>query len=138
MSSTGNIRFINDKDDAIVLPVTHERGVVDSNGVNLETKLGQKQATLVSGSNIKTINNNSLLGSGNLTIQSGAADGITSEQDGTVDISLSNGDTVTIDLNHDHPQYLKYVYLEDEREMPVTPEATTLYLIKETAEEEEE
>lgn len=133
MSTTGNIKFITE-DGTVLLPVTHERGVVDSNGVNLETKLAQKQATLVSGTNIKTINNTSILGSGNLTIQAGAAEGITSEQDGTVDISLSNGDTVTIDLNHNHPNYLKYVYLESESEMPAEPEATTLYLIKEEEE----
>lgn len=62
------IRYIKDQEEVVVLPVTHERGVVDSNGVNLETKLGQKQATLVSGTNIKTINNASILGSGNITI----------------------------------------------------------------------
>jgi hypothetical protein len=62
------IRYIKDQEEVVVLPVTHERGVVDSNGVTLETKLGQKQATLVSGTNIKTINNASILGSGNITI----------------------------------------------------------------------
>lgn len=66
-----NIGYLNDKDDNIFLPVTHERGVIDSNGVKLETKLGQKQETLVSGTNIKTINNQSLLGSGNITISGG-------------------------------------------------------------------
>lgn len=30
---------------------------------------------------------------------------ITSLQDGTVVLSLTNGDTVTLDLNHNHPQY---------------------------------
>ena len=34
------------------------------------TQIGQKQATLVSGTNIKTINNESLLGSGNISISS--------------------------------------------------------------------
>jgi len=65
------IRYIKDKEEDIVLPVTHERGVIDSNGITLETKLGQKQATLVSGTNIKTINNQSLLGSGNISISGG-------------------------------------------------------------------
>ena len=36
-----------------------------------DTLLGAKQATLVSGTNIKTVNNESLLGSGNITIQGG-------------------------------------------------------------------
>ena len=35
---------------------------------DLQTALNGKQATLVSGTNIKTINNNSILGSGNLTL----------------------------------------------------------------------
>lgn len=35
----------------------------------VDTALSNKQATLISGSNIKTVNNNSLLGSGNITIQ---------------------------------------------------------------------
>ena len=40
--------------------------------------LGTKQNTLVSGTNIKTVNNQSLLGSGNITVESGGkADGIT-------------------------------------------------------------
>ena len=38
---------------------------------DLNTLLGGKQDTLVSGTNIKTINNNSLLGSGNITISGG-------------------------------------------------------------------
>lgn len=38
---------------------------------DLQTALGGKQATLVSGTNIKTINNESLLGSGNIVIQGG-------------------------------------------------------------------
>lgn len=54
---------------------------------------------------------------------------VSSSQDGTVVLTLTNGDTITIDLNHDHPSYLKYEYLESESEMPATPDATTLYLI---------
>ena len=37
----------------------------------IQTQLGNKQATLVSGTNIKTINNQSILGSGNIDIQGG-------------------------------------------------------------------
>ena len=37
-----------------------------------ETALAGKQATLVSGTNIKTINGNSILGEGNLVIESGS------------------------------------------------------------------
>jgi len=38
----------------------------------VKNSLDAKQATLVSGTNIKTVNNNSLLGSGNITIESGS------------------------------------------------------------------
>ena len=37
---------------------------------NIQAQINGKQATLVSGTNIKTINNNSVLGSGNITIDS--------------------------------------------------------------------
>ena len=45
---------------------THTHAIADTTG--LQTALDAKQATLVSGTNIKTINNSSLLGSGNITI----------------------------------------------------------------------
>lgn len=56
---------------------------------------------------------------------------ISSQQDGTIVITLTDGNTITIDLNHNHPQYPKYSYLTSESQMPATPDATTLYLIKE-------
>ena len=46
---------------------------VTSRVQNVETSLENKQDTLVSGTNIKTINGDSILGSGNLVIQSGAS-----------------------------------------------------------------
>lgn len=56
-------------------------------------------------------------------------DSVSSNQDGTLIIALSNGDTITVDLNHNHPQYPKYVHLEDESDMPASPETDTMYLI---------
>lgn len=54
--------------------------------------------------------------------------------DGTAIITLTNGDTMTIDLNHTHPQYLQYYLCEDETEYQniSTKDPSTLYLIKET------
>lgn len=50
----------------------------------VNTALSGKQATLVSGTNLKTINNESLLGSGNITIQGGGSSvSITYESKGT-------------------------------------------------------
>ncbi len=57
---------------------------------------------------------------------------VTSQQDGTIVITLTNGDSITIDLNHNHPQYPKYVYLTSESQMPASPDSTTLYLILES------
>ena len=56
-------------------------------------------------------------------------DSVSTNQDGTLIITLSNGDTITVDLNHNHPQYPKYVHLEDESDMPASPENDTMYLI---------
>lgn len=52
----------------------------------VDTALGGKQATLVSGTNIKTINNQSILGSGNISVQGGGTG---------VDISTSWSDTTS-------------------------------------------
>ena len=49
----------------------------------VDTELASKQDTLVSGTNIKTINNESILGSGNITIQGG----------GSVDQTIISGST---------------------------------------------
>lgn len=97
-------------------------------GAQVKAKLAEKQGILVSGVNIKTINNESLLGPGDIEIGSGI-DALSSAQDGTFTISLTSGDTITVDLNHEHSQYLKYVYLTDEAEMPSNPDGETLYLI---------
>lgn len=74
------IQYIKDKEGAIVFPITHERSVKDSHGVLLEDKLNNlastldlnnKQDKLVSGENIKTINGESVLGAGDITIHDG-------------------------------------------------------------------
>lgn len=100
--------------------------------------LSAKQDVLVSGTNIKTINNQSILGSGNMDIEGGGVgfDSITtpSTPDGTMIITLTNGDTITMDLNHQHPQYPKYVYCSSQAayDAITTKESDTLYLILET------
>lgn len=54
-----------------------------SDQTDLQDALDAKQSVLVSGTNIKTINNQSLLGSGNITIQEG----------GTIDTTMSTTST---------------------------------------------
>lgn len=106
----------------------------------LESGLAQKQDTLQSGVNIKTINNEPILGSGNIEVQGGGEDGVgfddvSTQQDGTIVITLTNGDTITIDINHQHPQYPKYVYCSSQAayDAITTKESDTLYLILETS-----
>jgi hypothetical protein len=62
-----------------------------------QTALNGKQATLVSGSNIKTINNESLLGSGNITIS--GSGGVTTLDGLSGAITLIEGANVTITDN---------------------------------------
>ena len=60
--------------------------------VYLAQELAKKQNTLVSGSNIKTINGESILGSGNIQIQGGGGDGGLSEK--LLSILITAGITV--------------------------------------------
>ena len=46
---------------------------LDANFDNLNAELGQKQANLVSGTNIKTLNGQPLLGSGDLQVAGGSS-----------------------------------------------------------------
>lgn len=71
--------------------------VLGTNGENLE--FVEKQDTLVSGTNIKTINNTSILGSGNIDIQSGgsytAGDGIIIEN-GKISVDGEEANLLTL------------------------------------------
>lgn len=53
-------------------PYTHEHPISEVTG--LQAALDSKQPTLVSSENIKTVNGNSILGAGNLTIDNGVTD----------------------------------------------------------------
>ena len=74
-------------------PVTKTECVYDSNNQNLDNLLGGKQTTLVSGVNIKTINNQSILGSGNINIQGGGGSGTDVQIDST---SITNNGVANI------------------------------------------
>ena len=67
-------------------PLTNSE--VDANFSNLNTELATKQATLVSGTSIKTVNGQSVLGSGNIQIDGG----VTSFNTRTGAVTLSSGD----------------------------------------------
>lgn len=62
-----NIRVLNEPGtETQFYPQTHEKAVIDGDGNTLDVKITGKQETLVSGENIKTVNGESLLGSGNI------------------------------------------------------------------------
>jgi hypothetical protein len=68
-SSTGSFIAGSETLAQTVINFTNNTGYATENYV--DTGLATKQATLVSGTNIKTINNTSILGSGNIDIQTG-------------------------------------------------------------------
>lgn len=92
-------------DDADVVAsdsITIGIGKLQAQSTETKSILNDKQDTLVSGTNIKTINNESLLGSGNITIQGGGGGAVDSVngQTGTVVLTASDvgalADTTTI------------------------------------------
>lgn len=80
-------KSINDNEQITAAALTD----LDSRINNTTTELATKQDALVSGTNIKTINNESLLGSGNITIQSGDTN--------TIETVKVNGTALTPDSN---------------------------------------
>ena len=62
--------------DALFTDTVYDDTVLAGKVTANETALAGKQDTLVSGTNIKTINNESLLGSGNITIQGGGGSSV--------------------------------------------------------------
>lgn len=86
-----------------VYPLTHTDGVIDNNGNSVTTVLNTKQETLVSGSNIKTVNGTSLLGSGDLAVVSVDAGNISvlqSTGDSQVDVMSQKAVTDAIDISN--------------------------------------
>lgn len=68
-----------------------------SGATEISTALNAKQDTLVSGTNIKTINNESILGSGNINIQGGGVNVV--QTTGTSTTDVMSQDAVTTQLN---------------------------------------
>ena len=86
-------------DDKSDIGHTHTIGMI----TGLDTALNDKQDNLVSGTNIKTINNNSLLGSGNITIEGGGGSVI-----GTGSFSINNNGDLIVELPNavDNPYFI--------------------------------
>ena len=79
---SGNLTLSVDVSDIHTSVLVNDANFATSGYVN--NVVSDKQDTLVSGQNIKTINNESILGSGNITIQGGG---------GTVSSAITSGDT---------------------------------------------
>lgn len=75
-----------------------------NNITNLQTTLNSKQDNLVSGSNIKTINNTSLLGSGNINIEGGGGGSVI----GTGSFTINQQGHLIVELPNavDNPYYI--------------------------------
>ena len=80
--ASGTIALTSDIPSVDATPTDGSANAVSSNGVF--DGLGTKQATLVSGTNIKTINGTTLLGSGDITVGGGIAVGTTAVTSGTI------------------------------------------------------
>ena len=65
----------------------------------LESSLATKQDTLISGTNIKTINDNSILGSGNITIEGSSGDLSDYVKKAEVDIVLMDNGYLKLKLD---------------------------------------
>ena len=100
-----------------------------------------KQDLLVSGTNISTINNQSLLNGGNITIQGGGGSSdavlytqqtLTSSQQAQARENINALSATTSETTPDISfNSYNVVVLDDESEMPATPASNTLYFIKE-------
>ena len=87
-TSVGNVQLKADENAEKIGDLDVEMGEV-------KTSLNGKQSTLVSGTNIKTINGESVLGSGNIVIQGGSGGGATYAAGDGIDISSDN--TISVD-----------------------------------------
>ena len=71
-----DLNSLDSVDDSLEVKISTEDSINDQVDVTLSSSILEKQDKLVSGTNIKTINGNSVLGSGNISI-SGVANPIT-------------------------------------------------------------
>ena len=93
-AASSPITSVNGKTGTVVLKTSDLEN--NSNYITNSYHDPEKQNTLVSGDNIKTINNESILGSGNITISGGGTAGVTSLNSKTGAITLAAGTNVTI------------------------------------------
>lgn len=78
------VKLLKDKDGTAFVPVVNSDSIITPEGDTLNDLLEEKQDLLTSGTNIKTINNESLLGSGNISIQGGSGASVWGSITGTL------------------------------------------------------
>lgn len=93
-----NVLSVNGQTGVVTLPIPSKTSDLtnDSGFITASYHDPDKQNILVSGDNIKTINNESILGPGNITISGGETAGVTSLNSKTGAITLAAGNNVTI------------------------------------------
>lgn len=102
VSDLGDVAFSNDYTDldnipSTFSPSTHTHDDRYYTETEIDTALNGKQATLVSGTNIKTINNQSLLGTGDITV--GDDVGSFTDLQALID-NASSGDIIILDKDY--------------------------------------
>lgn len=100
-------------------------GFVTSHGNFTFDRMGQEK--LVSGTNIKTVNNQSLLGSGNITIQGGSGSAVQSDwnqSDSTADDYIKNKPTIPaaqVQSNWNESDNTSKAYIQNKPTIPTVP-----------------
>ena len=94
-----------------------------------QAALNTKQATLVSGTNIKTVNSTSLLGSGNIAVQPTLVSGTNIKTINSTSL-LGSGNITTGNVSSNEATTIK-VLTQTEYDAISSKSSTTLYMIKE-------
>lgn len=81
-----------------------------SGATEISTALASKQSTLESGTNIKTINNESILGSGNITIEGGSVDVDPSLDSGSTNPVANSAITTALNAKSDKGNFNNFLY----------------------------
>lgn len=93
--ATYPVKLLIDKNGTAFIPVVNSDSIITPDGDTLDDLLDEKQDTLVSGTNLKTINNQSLLGSGNIDVSGGGGTPTDVRINGTSITSNSVADIIT-------------------------------------------
>ena len=101
VSANVPVKSVNGQTGAVTIDVPTKTSQLtnDSGFITNSYHDSSKQDTLVSGENIKTINNQSIVGPGNITISGGGTAGVTSLNGKTGAINIVEGSNVTVNTS---------------------------------------